>query len=364
MDKYAFEEAIKAYLNRADLSQAAAARKLHYTPEQFNKWVRGVNRIPDVAIQEISDLLDLNDEERAELFALAGYVAVTALKKEGDLADAAGESGTAAGSNQSIVSVRFGGAFFFIEALRDWSNHFFQWPEIPDHFRTNWTGIVIYSIKAITNRVTLRGLLTLCVSILLAIVTIKLLSPILLWPLNNVEERLTIYLQYALSTLLIPLLVASVSTPDRQNLFPLETVKQQMTVWFLKFAGALVGFWVFSVLVISLALALYYLHLPSLSAGIRAGLALIPLFFSYVVARRIPIDRYKMFNGQLQPHPADRLFVAVFIIVGPLTAFFLYFSYWFFINRAVAPIIILISLTGIFFWEYRKQKRVANKIEQ
>jgi hypothetical protein len=79
MDKYIFEETIKAHLKRAGLSQAAVARKLDFTPEQFNKWVRSVNHIPDFAIQEFSNLLGLSDEERRELFTLAGYVAVDQL---------------------------------------------------------------------------------------------------------------------------------------------------------------------------------------------------------------------------------------------------------------------------------------------
>jgi hypothetical protein len=134
-------------------------------------------------------------------------------------------------------------------------------------------------------------------------------------------------------------------------------MKQRWTFWILKFTGALVGFWVFSMLCISLALLLYYLHVSPLSAPVRGGVALIPLFFSYVAARRIPIDRYKMFNGELRTHAADRLFLAVFIFMGPLTAFFLHAFYWFFTDRAMAPIVILIALSLVALWHYRQQVR-------
>ena len=112
-------------------------------------------------------------------------------------------------------------------------------------------------------------------------------------------------------------------------------------------------------LVIGLVLALYYLWSPSLAVGVRVVLALIPLFFSYVAARRIPIDRYKMFNGELLLHPADRLFLIVFLFVGPFTAFFLYFFYGFLSDRKVAPVVLILCLTGIALWEYRKQRTIT-----
>ena len=138
-------------------------------------------------------------------------------------------------------------------------------------------------------------------------------------------------------------------------------MKQHLTFWLLKFTGALVGFWVFSALIIGLALVLYYLHLSPLPAVVRAGLALIPLFFGYVVARRIPVDRYKLFAGRLQLYPADTLFLIAFALAGPLTAVFLYLTYEFLIDRTLAPIVLLITLAGVFFWEYRRQKGVRKQ---
>lgn len=74
-----FERIVKTYLDRAGLSQAKAARQLHYTSDQFNKWLKGTNRIPDTAIQELANLLSLSREERIGLFELAGYVALSEL---------------------------------------------------------------------------------------------------------------------------------------------------------------------------------------------------------------------------------------------------------------------------------------------
>ncbi|MEZ4733148.1 MAG: SUMF1/EgtB/PvdO family nonheme iron enzyme [Caldilineaceae bacterium] len=73
MDRYAFEQAIKAHLQTADRSQAAIARRLGYSADTFNKWVRGVNRMPDDAIARFGQLLELSAGEITRLFTLAGY---------------------------------------------------------------------------------------------------------------------------------------------------------------------------------------------------------------------------------------------------------------------------------------------------
>ncbi|HRV92450.1 MAG TPA: helix-turn-helix transcriptional regulator [Anaerolineae bacterium] len=62
---YEFEQKVKAYIKRCGWAQAETARRLNYSPEQFNKWLRDVNRIPDTAIAELSDLFDLVPEELA-----------------------------------------------------------------------------------------------------------------------------------------------------------------------------------------------------------------------------------------------------------------------------------------------------------
>lgn len=248
---------------------------------------------------------------------------------------------------------------FFVGALISWSNDFFRWSEASDHMRSSWTGLVIHALSVIASRATPRGFLIFCVSLLLGVITTRLITPVLQWPLEDVEARWMAHLQYGLATLLVPLLVALVTPSDRPNLFQFETVRQQFMFWILKFIGALVGFWVFSIIVIGLAMAWYYIHLPPLLAEFRVVLAMIPLFFSYVTARRIPLDRHKMFNGELRLHPADRIFLAVFTIAGPSTAIFLYYYYWFLANRTIAPIALVILFTVVALWEHRKRHSQA-----
>jgi hypothetical protein len=121
--------------------------------------------------------------------------------------------------------------------------------------------------------------------------------------------------------------------------------------------GALMGFWFFSVGVISLILLLYYLRLQPLSDQICAVLAGIPLFFSYVVARRMPFDRRQTLEAEPKLDSADKLFLGGLLVLGPLTAFFLYIAYPFLTDRTFAPLVLVLIFTGLALWEYRKYAR-------
>lgn len=68
-----FEEAIKAYIEHSERSQAGVARLLGVEADTFNKWVRGVNRMPIDVLHQFCELMKLSEAQRTELFALAGY---------------------------------------------------------------------------------------------------------------------------------------------------------------------------------------------------------------------------------------------------------------------------------------------------
>lgn len=73
MNRYELEQRIKRYIKQDGRSQAATARKLGYAPDTFNKWIRGVNRVPDRVIVELSELLGLAVDQQVDLLQLAGY---------------------------------------------------------------------------------------------------------------------------------------------------------------------------------------------------------------------------------------------------------------------------------------------------
>lgn len=73
MKQYELEQKIKEYLKKDGRSQASIARKLECAPDTFNKWVLGVNRMPDTVIVAFCALLRLDDNQRNELLHFAGY---------------------------------------------------------------------------------------------------------------------------------------------------------------------------------------------------------------------------------------------------------------------------------------------------
>jgi transcriptional regulator with XRE-family HTH domain len=244
-----------------------------------------------------------------------------------------------------------------ISALTNWSNAFFRWSEASNHVRSSWAGMLLYTMSVLMEKITPRRALMFLLALALWMATAWLMAPVLQWPLDDANMRWVAFLQYGIATLVIPLLVAVVTQPDQYDDFHLNSVKQKATLWFLKLTGALVGFYTFSLTVIGLVLIWYYLHRPPLPTEGVVIVAVIPLFMSYVAARRIPADRYKMFQGELRLHEADPLFFGVFIVTGPLTALFIYLFYQFLSDRTVAPMILIISLIGLTWLEYRKRAR-------
>lgn len=249
--------------------------------------------------------------------------------------------------------------FSIIASLQNWNETIFMWSEMTLHHRSNWAGRLLYGFSKLTDHLTFKGVLTIATSLLLWMLTAELLVPILQWPLSDRQERYMAALYYGISTLIIPASVALVTRPDRYAAFPQHVFKQKASLWFLKCVGALVGYYVFSVGLIGFALVVYYLGWQSFFQASWWLLSGIPLFLGYVVARRIPADRYVMYKGRLRIHPADYWFMGIFLFVGSATALFLYYYAWFLANRVIGRFSLAGIAIGIALWEYKKQDREA-----
>lgn len=77
-----FEATIKSYIKQSGRSQAATARLLKAAPDTFNKWVRGINRMPIEILHEFCELIQLDENQRTNLFKLAGYVVPPVVAEE------------------------------------------------------------------------------------------------------------------------------------------------------------------------------------------------------------------------------------------------------------------------------------------
>ena len=351
-----FGQKVKAYLKRADLSQAQAARRLNCTTSAFNKWVQGVNAISPELLGELVTMLGLSSEEAVELFKLTGHKHTVELVEKLALKQV-DATGVPIAESWNIAFQYFDPRFF-LNALRDWGDDFFRWSEAPDDVRSSWDKMVLYSLASLTDRIQPYAVLVLSITVLLWLVTEQLATPILHWPLDHLA-RGQAPLRYAIASWFIPLLVASITPPYRPGQVSVETPKQYLSFWLLKFLGALVGFWAFSLMIIIAAIISYYCGWSPLPDIIQVGLVFIPLFFSYIGARSIPANRLEMFGGELRYHSGDRSILAVFLSLGPVLAIFLYSAYPILANRMIGPMALLIPITGVALLQYRQQNRIA-----
>jgi len=72
MEKLSFEHVINAYIERAGFHQTEVVRGLRYSPAKINRLIRHANQLLNI-ISGLSSLLGLTEEERTELFSLAGF---------------------------------------------------------------------------------------------------------------------------------------------------------------------------------------------------------------------------------------------------------------------------------------------------
>ena len=250
-----------------------------------------------------------------------------------------------------------GGGNLFIDAWKSWSESIFRWSEASDHMRSSWAGLTIHALGAVTDRLNPGDIFFFLVTLTLWFATAWLLEPLYQWPLEEISGRGEALIKFSAATLVVPFVVAIVTRPDRYEDFELNTIKARLILGLLKYTGALVGFYTFAMITLSVVLLWYYLGGPRWSTVAVWFATLVPLFWSYVTARRIPADRLNMFRGELRAHQTDYLFLGTFLVVGPLTALFIFYYYWFLADRTIAPPIILLTLIVMAWWEARKRRR-------
>jgi hypothetical protein len=346
-----FAHLLQEYLSRNGRSPIWLAAQLNINPETVAGWLDG-STCPDnrELINQIIDVFDITDVVEQEELLHAGKGLSSAepvsIHQTNFYGPVHGPVHTGSGNiNISPIS---------LAALQEWLAAVFHWAEAPDHMRSSWAGMVIWSLTAVTNRLTPQRWLVFLIAIALWVVAAWLVTPILQWPLADPQVRLWTVARYAAASLIIPLLIGSVSAADNQSLFPLQTGKDRRVLWYLKITGALVGFNTFCTMLLGVSLGIYYLTLSTLPDWAWGLLLLIPLLFSYVVARRIPADRFKMYDGELRAHDADRLFFVVFLFFGPFLAGFVYLFYSFLADR-MTGVALLLALMGMVLWEQRQR---------
>lgn len=253
----------------------------------------------------------------------------------------------------SAVSPRF-----FVDAINRWSESTFHWSEASAHMQSSWEGRLLYAMRRVTARVSPQGLLACCLWLALWLLTTWLVAPILHWPLDDTRLRATAAIQFAIAALVIPSAIAVVTRPERQQELSKAGRYPQLLIFALQYAGALAGFWIFCGLLLAVALIWFHGGGAPFSILVRRLLVLIPLFFSYVAARRIPADRLQLFQGEVRMHEADWLVLVVFTLMNPLVAGFIFWAYPFLTHWTTGPTLIL-GFSALLLWEVRQRNPQA-----
>jgi len=246
---------------------------------------------------------------------------------------------------------------FSSDAVKSWANDFFRLEEADEHARSGWEGRTLYLLGATMKRVSDEGLLAFLLTALTAALAIWFIAPILAWPQPDDQARLFAAIRFGVASFVLPLLIAVLIKPEGTEKFPMHENATQRKLLALKLAGAWTGFGALAGTALTVVIVWYHLLGFPLLPAARWILALLPIFFAYVSARRIPLDRYKMFKGELRLHDADPLFLTVFALFGPALAALVYWGHWFLINQAVM-LSALLGIIGLTVWEiHRRDKR-------
>lgn len=135
-----------------------------------------------------------------------------------------------------------------------------------------------------------------------------LMYDLLLWQQWQPELRAWAALRFAIAGALTPILIALNLQANDEEKFDLSERKLIWTLRFLKVTGGLVGFLIGAGFLLATTLTMqYWLTPPSWIPFFGLSCA---VFLTIVGAKRIPADRFKMYN-KMQIHPADRLFFGV-----------------------------------------------------
>ena len=234
-----------------------------------------------------------------------------------------------------------------------WLDGVFRWSEADDHARMSWAGMVIWSLGVVNGRLSPDHFLAFLAACLLWIAAIWLLVPALQWPLTPQPV-----LQQAVVRLLagwfgLPLLLALFTKADGME----QDQHPRLPLLLLKLTGAVVGFNLVVLLLLMVAAGWYYLLLPPLLWGWRL-VVLLPLLLGHIAARRIPVDRLKMYQGELRAHAVDYWFFGMYLLTGLMVGAALFWGYRFWANPAVGTSFLLVML-GIVLWERQKKRPLS-----
>lgn len=231
----------------------------------------------------------------------------------------------------------------------------FRWSEADEHARSSWAGMLLWSMAALTARMTLDGFLRVLAFLFLWAVTALMIAPILSWPLNEPSLRLRAALLFALAPLVVPLAIAMLTSPDAPANNPTEALDGSRELFLLKLTGSVVGFGIITLTLFFLALGAYYVGFVGEAASwgwrLAAGGALL---LAHVGARRIPADRYRLHNSKVWLHKTDITFLVTFLLSGAVVGALVY-RYYDIMASPATGLSVAVVAAAYALWERQKR---------
>lgn len=237
---------------------------------------------------------------------------------------------------------------FTVQDIYEWFDTLFHWSEADAHARSSWAGMVIWTLSKLGDRASSLRWFRLLRFLSLWWLASWLAVPLLQWPLADPQKRVNAAILFAVATLVLPLGVALWSPSDAPSDQGKATSRQRQTTFLLQLAGAAVGFNSVAAVLLFLTIGYFYLDGTVPAWGWRISL-LAPLLMAHVGARRIPADRYKMYGGTIQLHPADLPFLITFLLIGVALAAFVTIGYDILASKATGAGF-LVAATGLVLW--------------
>ena len=245
-----------------------------------------------------------------------------------------------------------------LSSIYEWLDSLFRWSEADDHARTSRAGMFTWSMASIVERITARYGFSFLSALILWIFTGWLIIPILRWPLDNSATRLQASFLFAACSIIIPFAVSLLSGTDLPADYRARTRQEARNLFLLKLAGAAVGFNMVAVILVFIAVGIFYFG-RTLSPWAWGFVAQAPLFMGFIGARRIPADRHKMYEGELKLHPGDLFFLVAFLLIGIGVGTLVYFGHNVLLNQATGTGF-LIVLASVALWYRQKQTPIPD----
>jgi len=180
--------------------------------------------------------------------------------------------------------------------------------------------------------------------------------PLLYWPL---QEPLATAVIYALSTIIIPALIALFVWMDQQRFWQ-ELQKPRIPGFLWTLVGALIGFNASYLFIFAILLVLNDFALPNLGdlSSLLQFLTALPVVFCTVFgARQVPLEILRTFDN-IHFSRRDTVVLIILVLIGPIVGIVFYHTYSLLLDQPLAGtlviLIVVLALSGFTIWQERR----------